>query len=159
MFHSYVMGIDKSILDLSQEGFIIQNDGDNFTISFPENKVTVWENFIKKHLEVEYWNEYLTDDKVVFLFHLQDGFKRFEVENFHNEEVLKLCDEFNTHFSDNKTSQYEFHILNGANELKRFLKNKYQNCDNFDEKRLDDICSSNLFVGKLLNDFIKNLFD
>ena len=92
MYHSYVMGIDKSILDLSQEGFIIQNDGDNFTISFPENKVTVWENFIKKHLEVEYWNEYLTHDKVVFLFHLQDGFKRFEVENFNNEEVLQLCE-------------------------------------------------------------------
>ena len=92
MYHSYVMGIDKSILDLSQEGFIIQNDGDNFTISFQKNKVTVWENFIKKHLEVEYWNEYLTDDKVVFLFHLQDGFKRFEVENFNNEEVLQLCE-------------------------------------------------------------------
>ena len=92
MFHSYVMGIDKSILDLSQKGFIIQNDGDNFTISFPEDKATVWENFIKNHLEVEYWNEYLTDDKVVFLFHLQDGFKRFEVENFNNEEVLQLCE-------------------------------------------------------------------
>ena len=92
MFHSYVMGIDKSIFDLSQEGFIIQNDGDNFTISFPEDKDTVWENFIKNHLEVEYWNEYLTDDKVVFLFHLQEGFKRFEVENFNNEEVLQLCE-------------------------------------------------------------------
>ena len=92
MYHSYVMGIDKSIFDLSQEGFIIQNDGDNFTISFTKNKATVWENFIKKHLEVEYWNEYLTDDKVVFLFHLQDGFKRFEVENFNNEEVLQLCE-------------------------------------------------------------------
>ena len=30
MYHSYVMGIDNSILDLEQEGFIIQKDGENF---------------------------------------------------------------------------------------------------------------------------------
>ena len=36
MYHSYVMGIDNSILDLEQEGFIIQKDGENFTVSFPE---------------------------------------------------------------------------------------------------------------------------
>ena len=92
MYHSYVMGIDNSILDLEQEGFIIQKDGENFTVSFPESKADMWENFIKNHLEFEYWNEYLTKDKVVFLFHLTDGIKRFEVENFYNEEVLQLCE-------------------------------------------------------------------
>lgn len=35
------------------------------------------------YLEVEYWNEYLTEDKVIFLFHLQDGFKRYEVKDYH----------------------------------------------------------------------------
>ena len=92
MYHSYVMGIDNSILDLEQEGFIIQKDGENFAVSFPESKADMWENFIKNHLAFEYWNEYLTKDKVVFLFHLTGGIKRFEVENFYNEEVLQLCE-------------------------------------------------------------------
>ena len=31
-------------------------------------------------------------NKVVFLFCLQDGIKRFEVENYQNDQVLKLCE-------------------------------------------------------------------
>ena len=92
MFHTYVMGIDDSIWALEQHGFVIQKDWDNFTVAFPEDKVELWENFIREHLEVEYWNEYLTEDKVVFIFHLEDGFKRFEVGGYINDEVLCLCE-------------------------------------------------------------------
>lgn len=31
-------------------------------------------------------------DKVIFIFHLEDGFKRYEVQNFINDEVLALCE-------------------------------------------------------------------
>lgn len=92
MYHTYVMGIDNSIWELQQHGFAIQNDGGNYTVSFPKSKAEMWENFIKEHLEVEYWNEYLTENKVVFIFHLEDGFKRFEVNGYVNDEVLSLCE-------------------------------------------------------------------
>ena len=62
MFHTYVMGIDDSIWALEQHGFVIQKDWDNFTVAFPEDKAELWENFIREHLEVEYWNEYLTEE-------------------------------------------------------------------------------------------------
>ena len=92
MFYSYVMGIDDSILELAKQGFIVESDGNNYQVSFPKEKAQVWEAFIKQHLKVEYWNEYLTDNKVIFIFHLEDGFKRYEVENFINNEVLELCE-------------------------------------------------------------------
>ena len=92
MYHTYVMGIDNSIFDLEDQGFLIEKDGSNYKVSFPKKKADLWEEFIKEHLEVEYWNEYLTDDKVVFLFHLEDGFKRYEVNDFMNNEVLNLCE-------------------------------------------------------------------
>lgn len=91
MYYSYVMGIDDSILSLETQGFTINKDGNNYQVSFPEDKAWCWEEFIKQHLEVEYWNEYLTEDKVIFLFHLQDGFKRYEVNDYNNDEVLSLC--------------------------------------------------------------------
>lgn len=91
MYHTYVMGIDDSIFVLEGQGFFVENDGSNYKVSFPKIKASVWEDFIKEHLEVEYWNEYLADDKVVFLFHLEDGFKRYEVNDFSNDEVLNLC--------------------------------------------------------------------
>ena len=59
---------------------------------FKKNKESIWEDFITKHLEVGYWNEYLTEDKVIFLFHLEDEIKRYEVYNFDNDEVLALCE-------------------------------------------------------------------
>ena len=92
MYHTYVMGIDNSIWELEHHGFYIECDRNNYKISFPKEKAELWEEFIKEHLEVEYWNEYLTDDKVIFLFHLEDGFKRYEVKNYENDDVLCLCE-------------------------------------------------------------------
>ena len=62
MYYSYVMGIDNRIMELASQGFDIQNDGDNFMVSFPEEKSNVWEEFIRQYLELGYWNEYLTED-------------------------------------------------------------------------------------------------
>ena len=90
--YSYVMGIDDSILSLRKEGFDVKSDDDNYTVKFPKYKAVDWERFITQHLKFEYWNEYIIGDEVVFLFHLQDGIKRFKVENYENDEVLKLCE-------------------------------------------------------------------
>ena len=92
MYHSYVMGIGDTIWALKTEGFEIRNDGSNYMVAFPKEKSAIWESFISKHLEFGYWNEYLTEYGVVFLFHLEDGIKRYEVYNFDNNEVLSLCE-------------------------------------------------------------------
>ncbi len=92
MYHTYVMGIDNSIFALEQQGFLIENDGPNYMVSFPKEKADLWEEYIKEHLEVEYWNEYLTEDKVIYIFHLEDGFRRYEVDDYINHEVLGLCE-------------------------------------------------------------------
>ena len=94
MYYSYVMGIDDSIHELRNQGFLIENDGDNYMVCFSNENAIIWEAFVKKHLEVGYWNEYLTDNGVVFLFHLQDGIKRYEVHDFIDDEVLGLCEKF-----------------------------------------------------------------
>ena len=92
MNYSYVMGMDDSILLLKQYGFSIEKDGCNFMVSFPQDKSSIWENFICKHLQKGYWNEYIQGDLVVFLFHLADGIKRYEVVSYQNSEVLALCE-------------------------------------------------------------------
>ncbi len=78
--------------DIWGRWFEINRDGGNFMVSFPEEKAAIWEEFISAHLEFEYWNEYLTENGAVFLFHLQDGIKRYEVNDFINDEVLGLCE-------------------------------------------------------------------
>ena len=92
MYYSYVMGIDNSVEELENQDFKIEKDGGNYMVSFPKENADVWETFISSHLELEYWNEYLAEDKVIFLFHLPEGIKRYEVYNFENDEVLALCE-------------------------------------------------------------------
>ena len=89
--YSYVMGTDDAVLSLGQRGFDVKRDGENYTVTFPKVLSYEWENFISENLKFEYWNEYFTDDKWVFLFHLKDGIERYEVENHNNSEVLALC--------------------------------------------------------------------
>lgn len=51
----------------------------------------IWEQFIKDQLKVGFWNEYISKDKIVFLFKLENDFRRYEVIDFENDEVLLLC--------------------------------------------------------------------
>lgn len=92
MYYSYVMGIDESIKTLEQQGFSINNDGGNYKVAFPKERSHIWEDFISGHLELGYWNEYLTEFGVVFLFHLDDGIRRYVVYDYNNDEVLHLCE-------------------------------------------------------------------
>ncbi|MCM1045377.1 MAG: hypothetical protein NC417_07690 [Candidatus Gastranaerophilales bacterium] len=92
MYYSYVMGIGDEILALKDSGFIIEEFGSNYGVAFSREKADEWEQFISKHLELGYWNEYLSCDGVIFLFHLEDGIRRYDVKNYKNDEVLSLCE-------------------------------------------------------------------
>lgn len=92
MYYSYVMGIDDRILSLRDSGFTIEEFNRSYGVAFPKEKADKWEHFISQYLEQGYWNEYLSDDGVIFLFHLEDGLRRYVVKNYKNEEVLSLCE-------------------------------------------------------------------
>ncbi len=92
MNYSYVMGVDNSILSLEDNDFVIEKDGDNFMVSFPKDKSYIWEEFVSNHLQLGYWNEYIEDGAVIFLFHLDDGIKKYKVYSYQNDEVLHLCE-------------------------------------------------------------------
>ena len=93
MYYSYAMGLDNSIKELEQEKFIIEQDKENYKVTFSKGKEKIWEQFISKHLKVGYWNEYLKENEVIFLFSLKEGIKRVVVKNYQDEEVLKLCEQ------------------------------------------------------------------
>jgi hypothetical protein len=115
MYYSYVMGIGDEIYSLEEKGFAIERFGDDYGVSFSKEMAGVWEDFITRFLEIEYWNEYLTEKGVVFLFHLQEGIRRYEVENFLNDEVLALCE---------KLCECEFSSIKEMLKENEFYKDK-----------------------------------
>lgn len=92
MYYSYVMGVDDTICELTKSEFQIEKDGENYKVSFPEEKSRIWEDYISRHLACGYWNEYLIKNGAVFLFHLPDGIKKYVVDNYQDDEVLALCE-------------------------------------------------------------------
>lgn len=91
-YYSYAMGISYNILKLRQQGFLIKKIGSDYFVSFPQEKDILWEAFIESNLKEKYWNEYITEDKIVFLFKLNGKIDRHEVYNFDSNEVLQLCE-------------------------------------------------------------------
>ena len=118
MYYSYVMGISDRILALRNSGFIIEQFGNNYGVAFPKEKADEWEQFISQYLELGYWNEYLSDDGVVFLFHLEDGLRRYVVKDYRNDEVLSLCE---------KLCECKF------SSLKNMLRENHYYCDKIEQ--------------------------
>ncbi len=93
MNYSYLMGIDN-INKLSENGFIIKQFGNNFGITFTDDKIQMYEEYICSELQEGFWNEYLGKDKV-FIFKFPNGkIKKYILDNKNEEEILKLCSEF-----------------------------------------------------------------
>lgn len=91
MNYSYAMGVNDTVYELKSQGFTINKVDGDYEVSFPRGKESIWEDYIKNNLKVEFWNEYISSEKVVFLFSLEDGIKKYVVYNYDNDEVLNLC--------------------------------------------------------------------
>ena len=75
------------------------------------------------------------------------------------KQLREFINQFNSDFSRNKNPEYEIHILDGADELRKFLISNFSNYENFDKKRLCNICSKEFFVGKKLKNYTAALFE
>ena len=131
MYYSYVMGISKKIYALKGQGFKIKRSWQNYKVAFEKDKINIWEAFIAENLQVGYWNEYLTENAVVFIFKLQDGIHRYEIYDFDNQEVLGLCRKLcNCNFSSIKN------MLEGNRFYKKILTKRYKSGDNYGNKAI-----------------------
>lgn len=102
-------------------------------------------------------NENQKDVLTIMLFWFKLG-KAFKSENF--EKLFReFCKDFNATFNHRNGAEYEFQILNGADELREFLISSFKNYPNFDQQRLENLCSSDLFAGRPLYDFLNDFFN
>ncbi len=81
-----------------------------------------------------------------------------EIPKDNYKELEEFCKNFNATFNVRNDIEYEIQVLNGADKLRNFLIEKYSQCENFDERKLCDICSKDLFSGQALKEFIDKLY-
>ncbi|MBQ4119449.1 MAG: hypothetical protein IJD45_03575 [Clostridia bacterium] len=102
------------------------------------------------------YKEQQTDAIAVLNYWFKLG-KVMDLKNY-GCEFEKFCKNFNSMFSHRETTEYEIQILNGADELQRFLIKRYSKHKNFNKKTLCSVCSNDEFLGEGLKNFINLLF-
>ena len=93
MNYSYVMAVDN-IEELNNNDFLIQQLGDDYGVSFSDDKKSFFEDFICRNLANGFWNEYIGKEKV-FIFKFDDGsIKKYTLNSENENEILNLCRKF-----------------------------------------------------------------
>lgn len=82
--------------------------------------------------------------------------KILEEENI-DDKFYDIYNDFNNEFNRRGGCEYEFRIIKGADNLRDFLIEKYKGHPYFNEEKLRNICSSELFAGRMLQDLIDTL--
>lgn len=117
MNYSYIMGINN-IDKLKQNNFIIKSFGKHYGVTFDDDKIELFEEFISESLENGFWNEYLGKEKV-FIFKFNNGeIKKYILNKDNENEILKLCCEF---------ANYEFESIDKMLMDNSFYTETYYN--------------------------------
>ena len=98
MNYSYVMAVNN-INELIENGFNVKPTDEDYVISFTDDKIAFYEEFIRNNLQNGFWNEYLGKEKV-FIFKFEDGrVQKYTLNDSNEDEILNLCRKFaNTNF-------------------------------------------------------------
>lgn len=117
MNYSYVMGI-QNINELKENGFNIESNEKNYMITFSDDKIVIFENFIIENLENGFWNEYLGKN-IVFIFKFKDGsVKKYILDEYNEKEILNLCCNF---------AECKFSSIMNMLKSNKFYSNNYFN--------------------------------
>ena len=115
MNYSYVTGVD-SIDYLNDNNFKIKYLDGDYGISFTDDQINIFEEYIYNELKNGFWNEYLGREKV-FIFKFNNGeIKKYTLNNENEKEILKLCCEF---------AEYEFESIDSMLRDNSFYQETY----------------------------------
>ena len=99
MARTYIMGQQNiASADIEAIGGRVDSidDSGHMCVEFPVSKFKEFEELINKKMESGFWNEYLTNEKVVFIFKHKDGrLERFVLNDNNAHEILTLGHKFN----------------------------------------------------------------
>jgi len=99
MYLSYLMGAknidDKDLTNLGIE-IVEKTDSESRKLKIPSEKIEGYKSLIREKLNPGFWNEFLDENAVHFIFKLKDGELKEYVLSPENElEIDHLCAELN----------------------------------------------------------------
>ena len=99
---------DKELEDLDIKIKNKDSDGDR-SIKIPEEKLSQYIELVKNKLTEGFWNEIIGEKEIIFLFKFKDGnIKEYELSPENEQEIDKLCAEFNNEPPEKTANVYKY---------------------------------------------------
>jgi len=109
---SYLVGAgkieDKELEDLDIKIEDRDTDSDR-SFKIPEDKLPQYIELVKNKLTEGFWNEIIGEKEILFIFKFKDGnIKEYELSPENEQEIDKLCAEFNNESPDKTANVYKY---------------------------------------------------
>ena len=99
---------DKELGDLDIKIEERDADGDR-SIKILEEKLSQYIELVKNKLAEGFWNEIIGEKEILFIFKFKDGnIKEYELSPENEQEIDKLCAEFNNESPDKTANVYKY---------------------------------------------------
>ena len=112
MYLSYLMGSDKiSDQDLTNLGIEIveKTDSGSKKLKIPSEKIEGYKNLIREKITAGFWNEFLDENNIHFIFKFQNGeVKEYVLSPENEQEIDKICAELNNEPPEKTMNVYKY---------------------------------------------------
>lgn len=79
------------------------------SIKIPEEKLSQYIELVKNKLTEGFWNEIIGEKEILFIFKFKDGsIKEYKLSPENEQEIDKLCAEFNNEPPDKTANVYKY---------------------------------------------------
>lgn len=112
MYLSYLMGVkDATENHLKSLGVAnaTKSESGNWKLEIPTEKIEAYKEFVKAKLEPGFWNEFLDEYGIHFIFKLKDGtYKEYALSSTNEQEIDNLCAKLNNEPPEKTANVYKY---------------------------------------------------
>lgn len=128
MYLSYLMGADKiSDHELTAFGIEIvgKTESGSRKLNIPPSAIKVYRDLIKEKITPGFWNEFLDENEIQFIFKLEDGtIREYTLSPENEREINELCSKLNNEPPDKTANVYKY--ISGNDFYHDFMMEHYK---------------------------------
>ena len=112
MYLSYLMGAEKvddqDLLNLGID-IVEKTDSESRKLKIPSEKIEEYKNLIREKMTAGFWNEFLDENNIHFIFKLKNGeVKEYGLSPENEQEIDKICTELNNEPPEKTANVYKY---------------------------------------------------
>ena len=99
---------DQDLLNLGID-IVEKTDSESRKLKIPSEKIEEYKNLIREKMTAGFWNEFLDENNIHFIFKLKNGeVKEYGLSPENEQEIDKICTELNNEPPEKTANVYKY---------------------------------------------------